>query len=448
MKKHFKSWFGLLAVALSIGVALPASGAVSSGIVDKMFIQAGTGAVSRPYSAKLGDVISVEDYGAVGDGVADDTAKIQAAINHLQSGASGAIRFKSGKTYRITGTVYTNNRSIVLDGNNAILLVGANMTYGLSINGTNTEVRNLQINRAPAATVTAAVYMTGLQHVVRNVTSRAQVWPVFILAQDLKESHFSNIRVDNDPTNRTGIVFKFDYSVNNTVSESMLGFAAQAFYGSSTGQPSSGYHNEGLLISNVIVVYAGKAVNFDNGTFIAIVNSCFDFIENIGVFMSNGTDLNVMNTCIASNQTNGFIGVGTTSAVDGVSLQNNVFVRGAAPITGTAGVSLSGPNVLVIGNRFKSGMNGGVVTQSTGQVIGNNVSGGGTNIVANASAATVLGKLAVEGTLTVGTSQGIFPTGLSGSASAGGNGAAPAQVAGYATVVIGGTSYKIPYYGL
>ena len=49
------------------------------------FQQAGAGAVARTVQGKLREVVSVKDFGAVGDGFADDTAAFNAAIAYMQS---------------------------------------------------------------------------------------------------------------------------------------------------------------------------------------------------------------------------------------------------------------------------------------------------------------------------------------------------------------------------
>lgn len=64
----------------------------------------GTGAVTRTVASKLNDTVSVKDFGAVGNGVADDTAAIQAAINYVGSKSGGTILLPAG-SYRITSTL-------------------------------------------------------------------------------------------------------------------------------------------------------------------------------------------------------------------------------------------------------------------------------------------------------------------------------------------------------
>jgi len=75
------------------------------------FIQPGSGAVQRTVESKLQDMVSVKDFGAVGDGVTDDTAAIQAAIEYVYHNKQGAdsegyapVLFPNGD-YKITDSI-------------------------------------------------------------------------------------------------------------------------------------------------------------------------------------------------------------------------------------------------------------------------------------------------------------------------------------------------------
>lgn len=68
------------------------------------FKQAGTGAVTTTVQTKLREFVSVKDFGAVGDGVTDDTAAINAAISARNASGGGVVYFPAG-TYRVKSSI-------------------------------------------------------------------------------------------------------------------------------------------------------------------------------------------------------------------------------------------------------------------------------------------------------------------------------------------------------
>ena len=90
----------------------------------------GSGATTRTVAAKLADVVSVKDFGAVGDGERDDTAALIAAAAALQNGQQ--LDFGGG-TYLISyqGTAYSSiYGNVVMDflSKSDIALVGTGAT--------------------------------------------------------------------------------------------------------------------------------------------------------------------------------------------------------------------------------------------------------------------------------------------------------------------------------
>lgn len=81
------------------------------------YLPAGTGAVPRTVQSKLRDVVNIKDFGALGDGVADDTAVIQLAIN---SGAA-SVFFPAG-TYKVSLLQLVSNQKLYGEGVTSIIL--------------------------------------------------------------------------------------------------------------------------------------------------------------------------------------------------------------------------------------------------------------------------------------------------------------------------------------
>ena len=110
------------------------------------FLAAGTGASQRTVLDKLRDVVSVKDFGAVGDGVADDTAAFVAAAARIQTQGGGTFLIPPG-TYKVLPTIAVTNLTqtwmFQFTGLNGVRIVatGATINDGNTYNvSTNTAV--------------------------------------------------------------------------------------------------------------------------------------------------------------------------------------------------------------------------------------------------------------------------------------------------------------------
>jgi hypothetical protein len=124
---------------------------------------------ARPLAARFADVVNVKDFGAVGNGVTDDTAAIQHAVD--AASFNSVVYFPRGY-YKITDTIKITNWQVYLVGEgmmSGILMDHPNKDAihfegeltGLKRNISRGGVLNMQINNINISTGTLANPRTG-----------------------------------------------------------------------------------------------------------------------------------------------------------------------------------------------------------------------------------------------------------------------------------------------
>lgn len=124
--------------AASVLAQLAASG--GSSLIG--FLQSGTGAVATTVQSKLRETVSVKDFGAVGDGVTDDTTAIQAAIATTKN-----VFFPSG-IYRCGSIVFTQRVNVSGEGMSQTIIVptsGSGICWDLQFGSGSSATRNSSI---------------------------------------------------------------------------------------------------------------------------------------------------------------------------------------------------------------------------------------------------------------------------------------------------------------
>jgi hypothetical protein len=97
--------------------------------------QGTTNAVNRPFNQKLAETISVKDFGALGNGIANDSVAVQNAWNAVKSSGGGILYFPPG-TYLINITgLGSDNVSLLGTGTASIINSYAANSFAVKYDG-------------------------------------------------------------------------------------------------------------------------------------------------------------------------------------------------------------------------------------------------------------------------------------------------------------------------
>ena len=215
--------------------------------------QGSTGAVNRPINLKLGEIISVKDFGAVGDGTTNDAAAFTAALAAIvATGKKGVLLIPAG-TYKINSSLSVDISFISIWGENATLDFST-LTSGAAF----------VVNASVYPPYNNAVSSISGVRLVGNSTAGSVIGIQYYSPGANKD--VSHISVDNCVINNFGFGESFETNAY------LISHKNTDIWGCNIGtQMLSGFANSGENIS-----YVGGAI-FNNGTNVVMANGSGDF---------------------------------------------------------------------------------------------------------------------------------------------------------------------------
>jgi hypothetical protein len=317
------------------------------------YTASGTGAAARSVNSKLGDIVSVKDFGAVGDGTANDTAAIQAAIVALAASGGGALFLPAG-TYRITSPLLVPyGVSIFGEGGTATILSclncdGLNFTSA-SYDGGSMFYRDFAIRGAAGSSGNWAAVVSILPAGGTQGTDsrdglyferlRIFDWNQAFLFNATWESHISECKIFrcNQGVSLGNYTFAIRITNNNMTYEG--GFASGS--ANRRGVEILGAVSEGNFIRGNQIFGFPTCLHVVQSVYTVFDdNDCFGTTYGVNLAGAANTGMSIRNNYfeISANNAVGIIGAPQGSEISNlIEVVNNVFITGGA-VTGTRGI--------------------------------------------------------------------------------------------------------------
>ena len=404
------------------GTVVAGTNPASGGFVDRSTIAAGAGTV-RDGRFALRDFVSVKDFGAVGDGVTDDTAAIQSAFNTINSGM--CVHFGGG-VFKLSGALsITNKTDFQIDGSGATIIAENEMPV-IAGNGllyltdcSRFTVKNLtfdgnRVRRVPSEVAAHTITVNSCKRFIfENVYSNNAVCDGFYFsARDNTDitTYCQNFQIigcyaDNCYRQGASVINGHDFqfiggaytNTNGTNPQSGVdvesnpGGTIGNTRGSFIGVTFSGNAGSGIQISDVGGgrVFSVDCCYFSKNTKGAIVTFADQTIIRNSYFEGHSdqsitqgvvrfgpavtTKSGIIDGCLFENNTSTSGDVFTHAVTSGIRISNNTFRN-----SGRFGVNIDGTNQICENNIF-----------SNCAFIGINVTGSNNTIQCNAVTACI-----------------------------------------------------------
>ena len=270
----------------SIEILTNETGVINSGNAnDISYTLTAPGATLQSVQTKLEQYISVKDFGAVGDGVANDTAAIQAAIDALPSG--GTLYLPEG-TYKVDTLLFPDDLA-------AINFIGAGMDATiLLMNSPSNPVIAVPAN--PAIRNVGSVFS---DFSVQANASSSIIDPtqIAIDANGFDSVLFQRIGyLDNGALGSVGIMFRTSSAVNLTYSQVFDGITIRGqrgpniVFATQNGGLGAGNNPNIIEIKNCWIYLntnIAAICDMQNCTSYSIHNNIFESSGNYAIILGN-----------------------------------------------------------------------------------------------------------------------------------------------------------------
>jgi hypothetical protein len=316
-----------------------------------------TGAVTSGYTVqdKLSQTISVKDFGAVGNGVADDTAEIQAA---LTAGAGRAVYFPGG-TYLISATLTVPADTMVTgDGYGSVVFQNTREQNVFELSN-NCTVQHLRIKGDGATS-------GGVSFQKNNGIYAASKRNIKVINCFIHDFEYSGININGCENMEISGNYIWD---NSFSSESGCDVALYGLAGDNARiniTKNFCFSNNGQAIGvdfiggdADIIVEGNICVALDASTWAEVSSGSLLRRHGIAAGYSGGSGRYVISNNICRNtRVTGIYYQSANAAIDGVQILGNQCTKnGVAPLVGEEGLS--------------SGIY--IATQGNGDIIANNL---------------------------------------------------------------------------